>query len=541
MPRLPQQTAESRGNVLSLPSVGADTFGARAGREMQQAGHEISAVAEKIQVQQDNLDLARITADYEVGLDAIKTKVAAHPDLTQHEALFEIQTKDLQDSIIDQNDLRPHVVNAFKSHSFGKNSAAFIDLSHHAATVKAQRVLSDFTDTQDRLTQQAAMDPRKTAENMRLLGDIRGRLVDSGMLSEIDAQKGREASQDRYWNIYAQSRPQELLDLLNRPLDGEGVPAGMDAQKKANYINAAVNTLHQQQAGALQAEKESEKAIKFAQDESARTLRADMLEGKQIMGRLPDLLRSRQLDDAQVGPLLELQSKLAQVPDMSTYQRGLAVQIEASLSAAKHDNIPLAPHVEQNLVSSFVQGHILKDEFQHNMGILRDVQTHKQSQGNERKNQDISHAHTNLVQRLRTTGPADKFDALSEQTIAEAGQFYYRRMNQDPNADPWKTMQEAETIFRPAIEKRLGLSKTDKAVLDDAKMQGLVHTRAISPAAHSAYRGKAQEQAGWNIVQEALKNLPPPPPPGFIERLRGILPNAKSGSKPRKEPGVMGQ
>jgi hypothetical protein len=108
-------------------------------------------------------------------------------------------------------------------------------------------------------------------------------------------------------------------------------------------------------------------------------------------------------------------------------------------------------------------------------------------------------------------------------------------MAMHPDGDPWKVAEDVSRQFKPIIEKRLGLSKTDKAVLEDAKMQGLVESKGISPAAHKAYRDKSQEDRGWEAVQKALKELPPPPQPGVLDRLLGIV----SPSKARKPAGVM--
>jgi hypothetical protein len=326
-------------------------------------------------------------------------------------------------------------------------------------------------------------------------------------------------------------------EQLEAHLTGEGgtAMAGMDQEKFHEYVNLAVGTLHAQQLGATAAEKAEDDRIKHAKALNAVLLTADLLEGKLVTDRIPALLRTRVLDDTTARTLVETQIKLTAAPDMAKYQKGQAATLEAALNEQKYDNKPLDPHLSENITDDFLQGRILKEEFTHLMGVQREVDAYKHQQGKEQGNEDVTHAHANLVQRLRTTGPADKFDALSEQTIAEAGQFFYRRMNQQPTADPWKVMKEAEDIFRPAIEKRLGLNKGDKAVLDDARMQGLVHTKVISPAAHRAYRDKTQEQEGWNIVQDALKNLPPPPQPGFFERLF-----KQKQAEARKPAGVMG-
>jgi hypothetical protein len=168
------------------------------------------------------------------------------------------------------------------------------------------------------------------------------------------------------------------------------------------------------------------------------------------------------------------------------------------------------------------------------MGALRSVEDYKHPQGTSDHNNNVAHGHANLKQDLTTTGSMDKYDALAGQTWESADQLFWRKMNQNPAADPWKVADEVSKIFKPVIEKRLALSITDNALLDDATMKGRLSSKAISPAGYKAYTDRTQHDRGWSAVQEALKGLPPPPPPGFFERL------FQKQSTERKPAGVMG-
>jgi hypothetical protein len=218
----------------------------------------------------------------------------------------------------------------------------------------------------------------------------------------------------------------------------------------------------------------------------------------------------------------------------------VASTTEATLSVHKFDNKPMDTTLWRGITDDYVAGKISEPEHTRLMALYRDVQNYKLQEGKEHGNEQVGHANANLKHELRTSGPADKYDALSEQTIVNADKFFWQKMTQNPGADPWAIAKEATTIFKPVIEKRLALSKEDKAKLDDARITGMVHTKTLSPAAAKALQSQAQEDEGRRIVQEAIKNLPPPPPPGYFERLQNIFKKPEvQAAKPRKNPGVM--
>ena len=548
MPRIPIPTAQTGPGTIQARAASPNSFGAQAAQGLSELGNTFDAIGQKIQDNQDRLDTLSLASQYDIALDKKKAEIASTPDLDKHGDLLADAKDSIQDELIEAKPgLSSAAEAAFRGHAVQRYTTAAIDLAHSGRALKAERQIIDLTNTvQGFVDKEAVIAPDAVFERDlgHRLGQSRERanhliqtFVDNGTLHPKAAEQLHEQMSYRYWTQRANAHPEEVMRAVaSGKLQPDDFP--MDQEKAIHYNNVAVNVLHQRQAAADRAEKDAEHAIKRTQEVTAAQATADILEGTPV--NVSGLVRTRSLDDSVGRTLVELQTKLATAPNLANYQRGLAPQIEATLNSLKYNGKPLPPGLDQGLISNFMEGDILKEEFTHLMTVYRGVQDHKATTGKELANQDVSHAHAKLEQGLRTTGPADKFDALSNQTIVDATEYFYRRMNQQPDADPWKVKTEAENIFKPVIEKRLGLSKQDKAVLDDARITGMVHTKAITPAAARALREQTQNEEGARIVQEALKNLPPPPPPGFLERLRGLIPK-QGEAKPRNSPGVMGE
>jgi len=550
VPTIPTRTAQGRGAVLNVPEVSPNAYGAEGFAGVKQLGQSLMALDAKLQAQRDEVDLVGKAGDYNIRLAQLPDEILADTTLdttSKRVAAMKLRADEYRQEL--NKDASPGVQRALSIHAAQTLSRGIIHLETEDRKRQVHQVRADSAALQDRLADREAMQIAngngEAAMATRLERQaLLARSVERGIHSPQEAAAEHSRAQNRTWESVAQQNPEYLLKLSDEVLMGGAPPAGMDAQQLHHYVNIAVGTMHASQLQSDRILKLQEAEVKRVQDENARSLTADILEGNPIGNAIPTLLRSRGLDDGVGRTLHDLQKKLLSEPDLTNYQKELAPQIEASLGALKYSNTGLADSLEQGLVSDFVQGHILKEEFTHLMGVLRSVQDYKHQGGKEDHNANVTHAHSVLKQDLATTGPADKFDALAGQTLKEADEFFWRRMQQNPEGDPWKVAKEASDIFKPVIEKRLGLSKTDKGALDDAKMLGFKHSKAISPAAYQAYKDKDQQDKGWAIVQEAIKNLPPPPAPGFFDRLKGLLPEKKATPqakpKARKAPGVMG-
>lgn len=542
MPKIPVMTAQGQGALLRLPAANADALGGQAGRATIGFGQTLQNIDQALQDQRDKLDLAALDADYQDGLDRNYQEALKEPDIQKQPMAFAKAMDALQGELM-KRPLSNAVRTAFQVQKERLDTQAVINLRHAGRTLETERQVVETTQTAEQRMDQAAqysqLSPNSKQADIRNLSGMASALVDGLVqnrhLSPIKAQALQEGLQDRYWSEFSRQHPEEMLAMRVGGPTAER-PIAMDWKKLSTYEQQATLVLHTRQAEAAARAKAQEAEVKATQNQNANNLTADVLEGKDVLGRIPTMLRNRELDDAVGRTLAEVQQKMATAPNMALYERGLATQMEATLSAMKYTPGALQDGLEQGIQSDFLQGKILKDEFTHLMSVWRGVQDHKNSQGHEAADKEVTHAHGNLVRSLQTSGPADKYDALAGQTIQEAEQFFYRQMSANPQADPWKVMQQAETIFKPVIEKRLGLTKTDKTLLDDAKMLSMKERKAMSPAAYKAYREESQSQRGRDAVQEAIKNLPPPPEPGFLERAKKFMQKS-----PDRAPGVMGK
>jgi hypothetical protein len=521
--------------VLSLPAVSPDSFGRQAFGQVEELGKTLDEIGQKVQAQQDKLDLAHLASEYAVGLDAVTAKAGQEVESAKRSELFGRETESLQSSVLKTRpDASEAVKKAFRIHAVGEHARAYLDASHQAQVLRTNRAVADFANTENNLTERAALevDPTKAAQHLALLGELRTGMVSGGVLSAVEAQKRQESSQHRYWSIYAQHRPEALLDLVNHPMEGGENIAGMDPEKRNVYVNLAINTLHAQQTGEHEAQVKADKAMKEKQEAQKARLTADLLDGKPVQGEIGPLTRARKLDPDKVSSLLELQAKLAQVPDMSKWQRGLATRIESELSRMAYDNTPFNPAIYEGLQADFVQGHLLKDEFVHLSGVARGIQSHKENTSQTPRNTSITQAASNLETVMESANKLTGFSAVGNQATAAAKEYFYRRVAQEPKANPWDIMHDAETRFKPIVEKQQGISKIDQMLLDDAKIAANAQLGIVSKAAIP------QDDRGRKIVNDALKALPPPPEPGFFERL---FQKKQTSAKPRKTPGVMGE
>lgn len=506
-----------------MPAVTSspNSYGGQAFGQISEFGQKLEEIGAKLQAQRDETDLVSKVADYKVRLAQLPIEIINDPNIAPEDrvANFKAKADEFREKLNEgANDT---VQRTLSNHAVGLTAEGLIHMQSADVAEQIQTERAKLNAQQERLAvdeaaKEAGGDYYGATATRQERQALLKRAETRRILNPIETQALDDHSRNTKWEMVATNNPYAVMQLI-----ASGNLRDMDPAKSQHYFNVAVNVLNQRQAALDRADKEAERAIKRTQEVTAAQATADVIEGKPVA--IAPLVRSRALDDAVGRTLQELQRKLVSSQDPAKYQKGLAASMEASLEQQKYDNKPLDPRLAETIMDDYYRDRITKDEFTHLMSVVRGVDDYKHQAGKEDTNNDISHAHAKLEQSLRTTGPADKFDALSNQTIVDATEYFYRRMKQQPTADPWKIKKEAEDIFKPVIEKRLGLSKEDKAKLDDAKMDSMLQSKVITPAGHKAYRDKSQEERGWNAVQDAIKNLPPPPPPGYFERLKKMF------------------
>lgn len=553
MPKIPVFTATGTQGINALsagvPKIADPTpaaFGAEGFKGMSTLGGAFLAIDAKMQEQNERLGLVKMATDFGLQLDKIKADAINQPTPELGAKYLQDESEKALKEVEKQHTSNSQLI-AIRTHAQEAWGRASIEVATEGRKRLVEKTIANYDAQSDRLTSLAASaaTDEEAVNYLQQDKDLRAGLTAANVLSPKDAAARAATASNRFWELKAMKNPEMVMGIFADVSEGASHPADMDPQKLGHYYNIAVGTLNARHTQRDNESKAQEAQVKATQQQNANLITADILEGKPgATANIPALLRARGIDDGVARTLVELHQKMSTAPDMTKYQSGLAAQIEATLSAMKYSPEALQDGLEQGLVSDFTEGRILKTEFTHLMGVFREVESHKQQSGKELSNREVNHAHDNLVGRLKTTGPADKFDALSEQTVKEAEQFFYRRMAQQPNADPWAVMQEAEKIFKPVIEKRLGVNSADQQKLDDAKMKALRQSGAISAAGYKAWKdGADQANAGRAIVEETIKALPPPPQPGFLERMnpfgkKGEQP--KAAPKPRKKPGFFG-
>jgi hypothetical protein len=501
MPRVPQPTAQGRPAEAGVPTASPWQFGAQAFGQLEAFGESIEKAAHAIKERQDELNLTRADDAYRVRMADVMQTVTNEPDTMKHRDLFDKGVADAQQEVRQMYGGLSAPAQQVLERVFSRRTAtAQIETAHLTQKMGVEQVLVDSDQLASARIERAATSDRETAAGLiNEIDDHRNRNVAKGMMSPKEAAADAEKRQHDYWTIFAQSRPGEFLAL---PDDvSKTMPMRMDPTKRQHYANIAVNAIRQNTAA-------NELAVKQRQDQTARELTADALEGKPVQNQIPDLLRSGALSKDDGTTIAALERTLLTAPDPSHYVKGMAGGLEAIFRRMKYSTEPLPSNTETRLVQAFNDGKIVKDEMTHLMSVWQSTVDHRSQQGKEGGNQIVTHAHANLIRSLRTTGPADKFDALSEQTITEAERFYYNRLESDPKADPWKVMKEAESIFKPVIKDRLNMSTVDQSALDDAKMQALLKSKAITPAAYKAWQRQKIEREMTDLSSSASPPIP---------------------------------
>lgn len=540
MPKIPVQTAQGRNQVglrqfgvLDLPNISPESYGAGVGRGAQELAGAMFRLDAHLQDQRNRLEMVDLQGRFETKLLDAKAKILQEPDVSKYDSLLEDARIEFYHDMVDQAS-NGQVRTAFKVYADTYLQNVRVDLAAEGRKRLAERQIVDSTSQAETLMDDAARLPYASKPEMEKIATATGlikSLVTNGHVDAIHGAEQQKAMQNRYWEERALNDP---ITVLNIQATGER-PEGMDQQKLGHYVNIANGTINARWAAMERAQRMAEHQRKLAKEEMVRGLTADLLDEKPgVVEQLPTLLRNNEIDDNDARTLHTLQRTLRLEPDLARYDRGLAAEMENDLNARKYDGKPLPDALSRLITDSFLEGRLLKDEFGHLMGVYRGVLDHKNAKGRDHKDKAITHARQNLASRIRTTGPMDKYDALSEEATADALKMFDLRMAQDPEADPWKVQEEATRLFEPVVKSRKMMGDTDQSKLDDARMKSLRDVKAISPATYKAWQERTQEERGRKAVEQAQDELPPPPKPGIFERMmQGIQDQWKKAVPPK--------
>jgi hypothetical protein len=415
--------------------------------------------------------------------------------------------------------LRPHAFKAtseFKDYTFG---------------LKVDKGKADLSTSLDILGKQAA-DPHNLMreDSMQRGLDLIDNAKVNGLLPPTDVAKLKQNWQadvgGKYWQTVSQLDPTKILQLeSDYRTKGAHLPEGMDPTKLDTYRQMAYGTLDRSQRQRDAMNKAHEEAIKATQEQNYRGLYSQVLQrDPKAVEALPEMMATQGLTVEQADKIRSTAEHLAkQDADNPALKQssGLArFEFQKQVTRAKFGDGDLSA-IENDLTDQVTSGQMLATDAQAIMSQINEAQGHLQSEEKKSYNDDVQRAHKNVMSALTTTGIMDKFDALSEETKKNADEYFYKRLAQEPNANPWQIREETLKIFEPILKQRkeVGMQEGDKLKLDDARIEAGVQSGALSKAAAKAMRDQTQQDIGMRLREQFIKSYVPPQP-SMMERIQ---------------------
>lgn len=415
--------------------------------------------------------------------------------------------------------LRPHAFKAtseFKDYTFG---------------LKVDKGKADLSTSLDILGKQAA-DPHNLMreDSMQRGLDLIDNAKVNGLLPPTDVAKLKQNWQadvgGKYWQTVSQLDPTKILQLeSDYRTKGAHLPEGMDPTKLDTYRQMAYGTLDRSQRQRDAMNKAHEEAIKATQEQNYRGLYSQVLQrDPKAVEALPEMMATQGLTVEQADKIRSTAEHLSkQDADNPALKQssGLArFEFQKQVNRAKFGDGDLSA-IENDLTDQVTSGQMLATDAQAIMSQISEAQGHLQSEEKKSYNDDVQRAHKNVMSALTTTGIMDKFDALSEETKKNADEYFYKRLAQEPNANPWQIREETLKIFEPILKQRkeVGMQEGDKLKLDDARIEAGVQSGALSKAAAKAMRDQTQQDIGMRLREQFIKSYVPPQP-SMMERIQ---------------------
>ena len=415
--------------------------------------------------------------------------------------------------------LRPHAYKAtaeFKDYTFG---------------LKVDKGKADLSTSLDILGKQAA-DPHNLMreDSMQRGLDLIDNAKINGLLPPTEVAKLKQNWQadvgGKYWQTVSQLDPTKILQLeSDYRTKGAHLPEGMDPTKLDTYRQMAYGTLDRSQRQRDAMNKAHEESIKATQEQNYRGLYSQVLQrDPKAVEALPEMMANQGLTVEQADKIRSTAEHLAkQDADNPALKQssGLArFEFQKQVTRAKFGDGDLSA-IENDLTDQVTSGQMLATDAQAIMSQISEAQGHLQSEEKKSYNDDVQRAHKNVMSALTTTGIMDKFDALSEETKKNADEYFYKRLAQEPNANPWQIREETLKIFEPILKQRkeVGMQEGDKLKLDDARIEAGVQSGALSKAAAKAMRDQTQQDIGMRLREQFIKSYVPPQP-SMMERIQ---------------------
>lgn len=406
--------------------------------------------------------------------------------------------------------------------------------------LRHDKQLADFQTVANRLEDLAA-DPsnrfRETAKQD--LDDHISSGIKAGIFSPTDGVKLKETMKDSIADKWATQTalrdPVAFLKMVNETqAKGEAGPdaatGGINAptgtlaklpedirpEKMAHYTAIAFGQLQHQQAEIDRKNKAAEAQTKMIHEQTYRDKMARVLSGETVSGELPQSLNENQMSADQAHTIRTVEHTLQQ------QDRNNPALVEASkvklfgytkdITKAKF-GMGNIDDLESQITADLEAGNLRAEEAQNALGQLREAQGHLVSEAQQVQNATVQAAHKNMMGALTTSGPLDKYDALSEQAKEGADRDFWDLMRKTPNGDPWEMREKVMKRWEPVIAERKNvMGEATQVKLDDAKIDSMVQRGALSKAGAKAVRERQENEKGRKIVTDFLSTYKPPEP-----------------------------
>lgn len=410
----------------------------------------------------------------------------------------------------------------------------------NAFKMRHDKQLADFQVVANRLGDRAA-DPtnrfRETAKQD--LDDHITAGVKAGIFSPTDGVKLKETMKDSIadkWATQTAMRdPVRFLKMVsetqaqgeagtNATNDGLNAPAGtlkrlpedIRPEKLAHYTAIAFGQLQHQQAEIDRKNKAAETQTKMIHEQTYRDSMARVLSGETVSGELPQKLNENLMSADQAHTIRTVEHTLQQQdrnnPALIEASKVKLVGYTKDITKAKF-GMGNIEDLESQIMADLESGQLRAEEAQNALGQLREAQGYQVSEAQQVQSQTVQAAHKNMMNALTTSGPLDKYDALSEQAKEGADRDFWDLMRKNPNGDPWEMREKVMKRWEPVIAERKNVvGESSQVKLDDAKLESMVQRGAMSKAGAKAVRERQENEKGRKIVSDFLSTYKPPEP-----------------------------
>ena len=511
----------------------------------QTQAHTISLDAES-GMQQDRMDIEeqlRKQQDVDPRFWKVKIKNQDGEDIeVSPDDAMKLQLQNRYDKALADADqfagpeAKARVSAALEQQSFN-NLSAF--RSQHLK-LRHDKQLADFQTVANRLEDQAA-DPtnrfRETAKQD--LDDHINAGIKAGIFSPTDGVKLKETMKDSIADKWATQTalrdPVRFLKMVsdtqaqgeagtNATNDGLNTPAGtlkrlpedIRPEKLAHYTAIAFGQLQHQQAEIDRKNKAAEAQTKMIHEQTYRDSMARVLSGETVSGELPQKLNENLMSADQAHTIRTVEHTLQQQdrnnPALIEASKVKLVGYTKDITKAKFGMGNIGD-LESQIMADLESGQLRAEEAQNALGQLREAQGYQVSEAQQVQAQTVQAAHKNMMGALTTSGPLDKYDALSEQAKEGADRDFWDLMRKNPNGDPWEMREKVMKRWEPVIAERKNVvGESSQVKLDDAKIESMVQRGAMSKAGAKAVRERQENEKGRKIVSDFLSTYKPPEP-----------------------------